>query len=191
MARSGVAAGQPMTLDEFFALPVAPFRYQLVEGSLVVNEPKLTHQIAVGNVFWVLESWRRAAPDRGHVGMPADFVLDERNIYAPDVWWVAEDRKPQPTDVDPPHLPDLVVEVRNPETWHHDLGAKCRNYAQLGIAELWLVNPRTQIVTVHRRSAPGRDQFDLIDMVSGDCGARLTSPLLPGFSVPVRELFIP
>jgi hypothetical protein len=33
-----------MTVDELFALGEAPFRYQLVEGCLVVNEPKLPHQ---------------------------------------------------------------------------------------------------------------------------------------------------
>lgn len=191
MARSGVATGLPMTVDEFLALPVAPFRYQLVEGSLVVNEPKLPHQNAVGNIYWALVSWRRAAPGRGHVGMPADFVLDERNVYAPDVWWVREARKPRDGDLDPPALPDLVVEVRESATWHHDLGAKCRHYARLGIAELWLVNARTQIVTVHRRSAPDVADFDVIDVVSGDCGDRLTTPLLPGFCVPVRELFVP
>lgn len=191
MARTGLTNGLPMTVDEFFALPVAPFRHQLVEGSLVVNEPKLPHQNAVGNIYWALVAWRRAGADRGHVGMPADFVVDERNIYAPDVWWVAEERKPREGDLDPPSLPDLVVEVRESTTWHHDLGTKCRNYARLGIAEVWLVNARTQIVTVHRRSAPGVAEFDVVELASGDCGDRLTSPLLPGFSVLVRELFIP
>lgn len=191
MARTGLATGHPMTVDEFLALPVAPFRYQLVEGSLVVNDPKLPHQNAVGNVYCALVAWQRAAPGRGHVGLPADFVLDERNVYAPDVWWVAEARKPDEHDLDPPHLPDLVVEVREAATWHHDLGVKCRRYARLGIAELWLVNARAQIVTVHRRTEPGTGDFDDIAIRSGDAGDRLTSPMLPGFGVPVRELFLP
>ena len=180
-----------MTVDEFFALPVAPFRYQLVEGSLVVNEPKLPHQKAVGNIYCALVAWRRAGPGRGHVGMPADFVVDERNVFAPDVWWVAEERKPHDDDLDPPAPPDLVVEVREAATWHHDLGPKTRHYAHLGVSELWLVNARTQIVTVHRRSAPEVGQFDVIEVASGDCGDQLTTPLLPGFCTPVRELFVP
>jgi hypothetical protein len=47
------------------------------------------------------------------------------------------------------------------------------------------------LVTVHRRSAPDVADFDVIQVVSGDCGGRLTTPLLPGFCVPVRELFVP
>jgi hypothetical protein len=33
MAPTGLASGHPMAVDELVALPVAPFRYQLVEGS--------------------------------------------------------------------------------------------------------------------------------------------------------------
>ena len=40
-----------MTVDEFLALGEAPFKYWLVEGHLVVNGPKLPHQIAVGNIL--------------------------------------------------------------------------------------------------------------------------------------------
>ena len=44
-----------MTVDEFLALGEAPFKYWLVEGRLVVNEPKLPHQIAVGNILYALD----------------------------------------------------------------------------------------------------------------------------------------
>jgi Uma2 family endonuclease len=178
-----------MTVDEFFALGEAPFRYQLVEGALVVNEPKLPHQIAVANVLMALTTWRRAAPGRGYAGMPADFVLDERNVYAPDVWWVAEARKPRPGDLDLDGLPDLVVEVRSPSTWRYDLGAKRRHYASSGIAELWLVDTRSQTVAAHRRSTPSTPDFDVTVVATAD--DELGSPLLPGFGVAVRELFVP
>ncbi len=181
--------GQTMTVDEFLALGEAPFRYWLVEGSLVVNEPKLPHQIAVGNLLYALTAWVRAAPGRGHAGMPADFVLDDRNVYAPDVWWVAEDRKPAPGDLDLAGLPDLVVEVRSPSTWHHDVGAKRAHYEASGIAELWLVDTAAHTVTVHRRSAPGAPVYDVVEVVAGD--GVLGSPLLPGFGAVVSGLFVP
>ena len=178
-----------MTVDEFFALGEAPFKYWLVEGHLVVNEPKLPHQIAVGNILFALQSWRRAAPGRGHVGMPADFRLDDRNVYAPDVWWVGEARRPAPGALDLAGLPDLVVEVRSPSTWRYDLGAKRTHYERSGIAELWLVDTDDQAVSAHRRSVPGAPHYDVVDVVSGD--DEVTSPLLPGFSAVASRLFVP
>lgn len=185
MARTG----QTMTVDEFLALGEAPFKYWLVEGRLVVNEPKLPHQIAVGNILYALDSWRRATPGRGHVGMPADFILDDRNIYAPDVWWVREERKPRPGDLDLDGLPDIVVEVRSPSTWRHDLGAKRAHYEASGIAELWLVDTGTCAVMAHRRSRPTAPTYDVVDTLAGDDA--LTSPLLPGFGAAVAGLFVP
>jgi Uma2 family endonuclease len=178
-----------MTVDAFLALGEAPFKYWLVEGRLVVNEPKLPHQIAVGNILYALDSWRRAATGRGHVGMPADFILDDRNIYAPDVWWVREERKPRLGDLDLRGLPDIVVEVRSPSTWRYDVGAKPAHYEASGIAELWLVDTGTCAVLAHRRSAPAAPTYDVVDTLSGD--DVLTSPLLPGFEVAVAGLFVP
>jgi Uma2 family endonuclease len=178
-----------MTVDEFLALGEAPFKYWLVEGHLVVNEPKLPHQIAVRRILVALTIWVDAAPGRGEVGMPADFVLDDRNVYAPDVWWVREDRKPAPGDLDPAGLPDLVVEVRSRSTWRYDLGTKRGHYERAGIAELWLVDTTERAITVHRRSSPDAPTFDTIAIVSGDNA--LTSPLLPGFSAVASRLFVP
>ena len=185
MARTG----QTMTVDEFLALGEAPFKYWLVEGRLVVNEPKLPHQIAVRRLLVALSNWVDAVPGRGHVGMPADFILDDRNIYAPDLWWVREERKPRPGDLDLDGLPDLVVEVRSPSTWRYDLGAKRAHYEASGIAELWLVDTGRCEVMAHRRSAPAVPTYDVVDTRSGD--DVLTSPLLPGFGVAVAGLFVP
>jgi Uma2 family endonuclease len=181
--------GQTMTVDEFLALGEAPFKYWLVEGQLVVNEPKLPHQIAVGQILVALANWVQAAPGRGHAGMPADFILDDHNVYAPDVWWVREERKPRPGDLDLDGLPDIVVEVRSPSTWRYDLGAKRAHYEASGIAELWLVDTGNHTVTAHRRSVPGGPAYDVVDVLGGD--DRLTSPLLPGFGAVVAGLFVP
>ncbi len=179
--------GQRMTADEFLALPEAPFRYQLVDGELVVNEPKLPHQVAVRNIIVALHAWRSAGAGRGFASTPADFRFDDRNIYAPDVWWVREERKPGPGDLDLAGLPDIVVEVRSPSTWRHDRGTKRARYEAAGVAELWLVDTIDHTVDVLRRSVAGAPTFDA-PVVLGP-GDVVTSPLLPGFSLAVDEVF--
>ncbi|MGH9184476.1 MAG: Uma2 family endonuclease [Acidimicrobiales bacterium] len=176
-----------MTADEFLAFPEAPFRYQLVEGELIVNEPKLPHQIAVTNLLTALKRWIDDGRARGFVSSPADFRFDDRNIYAPDVWWVREERKPQAGQLDLDGLPDLVVECRSPSTWRYDVGRKRTYYEQAAIAELWLVDTASHSVLVCRRSSAASPTFDVEPEL--DAGAGLTSPMLPGFSLPVGDVF--
>ena len=176
-----------MTADEFLALGEAPFRYQLVDGELVVNEPTLPHQFAAKRILVALDVWTMAGSGRGLASMPADFRFDDRNIFAPDVWWVGESRKPKRGDLHLVGLPDLIVEVRSPSTWHKDLGRKKLRYEAAGVAELWFVDTKANSVLVFRRSSPRHATFD-IDMELRE-GDTLTSPLLPGFTLPVEEIF--
>ncbi|MGH9243572.1 MAG: Uma2 family endonuclease [Acidimicrobiales bacterium] len=110
-----------------------------------------------------------------------------RNIYAPDAWWVCEERKPRPGDLDLDGLPDIVVEVRSPSTWRYDLGKKRRRYEESGIAELWFVDTASQSLLVYRRTSATSPTFD-VELEPADDDV-VTSPLLPGFALRVTEVF--
>ncbi len=84
-------------------------------------------------------------------------------------------------------MPDLAAEVRSPSTWRHDIGAKKSGYERQGLRELWLVDTAADEVLVFRRSAPGAPVFDMA--LELDVRDALTSPLLPGFSLALAELF--
>lgn len=177
-----------MTADEFFALPEAPFQHQLIDGELIVNQPKLPHQVAVNNLLVALTNWRRAVVGRGFASTPADFQIDEYNVFAPDLWWVKEERHPVRGQPAIDGLPDLIVEVRSPSTWRYDVGRKKRRYEEGGVAELWLVDT-SGVVLVFRRSSPAVATFDV--ELEIDEEAVLTSPLLPGFEMSVVQIFEP
>jgi Uma2 family endonuclease len=84
-------------------------------------------------------------------------------------------------------MPDLAVEVRSPSSWRRDVRVKKPNYERHGAVELWLVDTTSQIVFVHRRSAPQAPRFDVAP--ERRVGDPLTSPLLPGFQLAVGEIF--
>ncbi len=185
-----MAVAERMTAEEYLARPL-PWRggprTELVEGEVVVNEPRPLHSYVQRDLIFALESWTRAAPDRGTVILPVDVQLDERNVFGPDLMWYAEGRAPA-RDAEPPSpLPDLAVEVRSPSTWRYDIGAKKAAYERHGLPELWLVDTAAEIVLVFRRSAPAAAAFDVA--LELDSEAELQSALLPGFALRVRELF--
>ena len=79
---------------------------------------------------------------------------------------------------------DLVIEVVSPDDPNRDLVEKRADYAEAGIPEYWIVDPRFESVTV----------LTLIDGAYADhgtfsCGDTATSPLLDGFAVDMTALF--
>jgi Uma2 family endonuclease len=76
-------------------------------------------------------------------------------------------------------IPDLVVEVISPGNSAEEVEEKRVEWLRVGVREVWVVNPSTQNVHVYR--AGGYAFLQEADT--------LTTPLLPGFSVPVADLF--
>ncbi|MCL4835421.1 MAG: Uma2 family endonuclease [Caldilineaceae bacterium] len=81
---------------------------------------------------------------------------------------------------------DLVVEVvsGSAKDRARDLVYKRQEYAQAGIPEYWIVDPETETVTV--LALDGNEYTEYGKFHRGESA---TSKLLPGFAVPVGEVF--
>jgi Uma2 family endonuclease len=184
---NAMAVAQRMTADEFLAEPYDERRTQLIDGEVVLEQPLNLHQLVVMELFVALHSWTSGATDHGHVSIPLDVKLDERNVFGPDLLWYRDGRAPERGASRPYPMPDLVVEVRSPSTWRYDVGAKKSAYERGGLPELWLVDTAADVVLVFRRSSPEARSFDVsLELTAED---ELTSPLLPGFALALRTLF--
>lgn len=176
-----------LTAEEYFALPPTHERTQLIDGEIVVTEASLRHQRIMLEIGFQLTLWLRAGPGRGEAGFPVDVHLDDRNVFAPDVWWVPEEARPERDAKRIVGPPALAVEVRSPSTWRYDVGTKKSTYERLGLAELWLVDTAADVALVFRRSSPQAAVFDVeLELTAGD---DLTTPLLPGFTVDLAGIF--
>ncbi len=191
----GTVLAKGLTAEEFRARGGWPagVKVQLVDGAVVVDAPAQAHRVVAGNVFAKLVTFTSAKPGRGVAGQAVLVTVNATNVYAPDVWR-ARDGRPDAAANRLDAVPDLAVEVRSPATWRHDSGAKRRRYGEAGTAELWLVDHQARKVVVHRRSkadpsAIGAGGFD--DSYTVTVGELLLSPLLPGFSLDLDELFRP
>ena len=181
------ATATRLTVDEYYAITTLRDRKQLVDGAIVVNEPKLVHMELQGRIYEALRAWLRGGAARGNAFLPTDVRIDEHNLYAPDVLWIAERNLPADLDCYPERIPDICVEIRSPGTWRHVTGAKRAAYERAGAPEIWLVDDAGGSVLVHRRSRPDARSFDVtIELSAGDV---LSSPQLPGFALAIEELF--
>jgi len=162
-------------------------RTQLIDGVIVVNEPRFLHGVVQLRIATALNAWTDGAPGRGRASMPIDVVMSEHDVYGPDVVWFCAERVPTDWEAEHQEIPDIAVEVRSPGTWRFDTGRKRDTYESGGLPELWLVDTQAEVVTAHRRSTPDAATFD-VQLVAG-AGEQLTSPLLPGFTLDVAKLF--
>jgi Uma2 family endonuclease len=186
----GMAVAQRMTTDEFLATYTeeSPGRtIQLIAGEVVVNQPALPHQRALFKLVYALGAWAQEEAGRGEVSLPLDVRVDDENVYAPDLLWYAEERVAGLGDHGPYPIPELAVEVRSPSTWRYDVGVKRHVYEQRGLRELWLVDTKAHSVLVYRRSTAEATAFDVsLELERDDT---VSSPLLPGFALPVAAVF--
>jgi len=186
---NAMTVAQRMTAEEFLAHPYDDLRTQLVEGEVIVEEPRNLHQLVLRDLFRGLDAWASESPQRGSVSWPLDVKLDERNVFGPDLMWYAAGRVPGRHDDRPYPIPDLAVEVRSPSTWRYDIGAKKSAYERAGLRELWLVDTAADEVLVFRRSSTKTATFDIsLELTVED---ELTSPQLPGFALALGTLFAP
>ena len=182
-----MATAERMTAERYYEISVEGDRKQLVDGRIVVNEPKTIHSILQSRLVIALGIWTQGGERRGLAITPTDVRMDDYNVYGPDVLWFRQERIPADLTGYPEHVPDLCVEIRSPSTWRYDIGAKKRVYEAGGLPELWLVDDVAETMLVYRRSQPGVPTFDIeLELQRDDT---LGSPMLPGFALSLEELF--
>lgn len=174
-----VQAQDPRISAEEFLTHDYPIGSELIDGVVHINDPTFRHNRICGRILRSLADWERSPTGHGEAGWGGNWVLSTGNVYKPDVWWAAE--PPDGTRHDGP--PDLAVEVRSPKTWLLDIGRKRDEYRASGVGELWLVDTPANTVLVYRKDE------SLDDAREVGLGESLTSPLLPGFTLSIDELF--
>ncbi len=181
------APAQKMTAQEFFASTDELPHAQLIDGELVVNSPAFRHNRLIIRMVELFATHRATHPGAGEVGISGDAVLDQFNVYVPDLWWVPDDRRPDDGESRFVAPPPLVVEVRSPSTWRYDIGTKLRHYESSGVAEVWLVDTAADVVLVYRRRTPETPIFDIaLELTTDDT---LTTPLVPGWVIDLASIF--
>jgi Uma2 family endonuclease len=134
------------TRSDYERLPVG-FPAQLVGGALVKEPSPTFGHGAFGSVLF-----RRLVELVGPLRCPltpVDVLVDDENVYAPDLVVL---REPPSFDAQYVGVPLLVVEVLSPATADRDRRAKKAGYLRLGVEEVWIVDPASRSVEVHDRT---------------------------------------
>jgi Uma2 family endonuclease len=180
-----------LTAEEFLQIPEDGKRHELVDGvHYVTPSPNLPHQVLVGRLHLSLGTFLEQRAEVGRIFLgPLDVVLSDRDVVEPDLLFVAADQTGILTQKNVQGPPALAIEVLSPSTKRWDERVKRRLFDDHGVREYWLVDPVERRVRVLRRASDGSlPEVATLDAVPG---ARLETPLLPGWSLVVVDLFQP
>jgi Uma2 family endonuclease len=180
-----------MTVDEFLALPEADgVERWLIDGELW--EKPMSHRSPIharveATVARKVGNWAASLPKprfqvmsgevRTRLRKDAETIVGIDVVCTgpnPEIGW-----KGNMAYLDGPPL--LAVEIPSPTDEQVEIKSKVVSCLRAGVPLVWVVDPEFQTVTVHRPGA-APVLFNVEQELTAD-------PVLPGFRVPVAELF--
>jgi Uma2 family endonuclease len=165
-------------------------RYEIIDGELHVSkQPDWEHQAVCTEIIYVLKTWNDRT-GAGQVNLAPGLIFTPEEAVAPDIVWISRERKAAALGDDGKlhAAPDLVVEVLSPGSANarRDRELKLKLYSLYGVREYWIADWRARSLQQYRHV---QGVLQLIATLVGDDA--LTSPLLPGFSCPLSDLWGP
>lgn len=158
---------------------------ELVKGRVVPMAPagpvhgSLEFRLAAKLVAYADESGRGVAMG-GEVGIYTG--RDPDTVRGADALFISHERYggwDRGAFLDVP--PELVVEVLSPKDRPGEVTTKMREYLAIGVDRVWIVDRRRRQVRIHRSP----EQVEILEI--GD--TLRDDDILPGFSLPLSELF--
>lgn len=173
------------TVDEYFLLN-RNRGVEFVDGRLeFLPVPTKTHELIAAHLYRLFYAFVSAA-NLGRVFYAGYRVrVDGAKYREPDITFISRDHEPhvceQFTDV-----ADIVLEIISPNSPARDLAVKRAEYAQAGIPEYWIVDPRDQTITVLMLPAGASEYAEAGKYAAGQ---QAESVLLAGLRVDVIAAF--
>ena len=179
--------GMRMSLDEFLSLGKTDGKWELDDGVLyIMPSGTRDHQFLIFELGWHIRNYLNEFDEP-----PAQFYHEMTTILSrqlqrapePDIVIVLEGRPGLLDGRWVEGTPDIVVEVLSSDR-SRDLVRKRQIYAEAGILEYWPIDPDNDTVTMLVLQ-----DGEYVERAVLSAGDTLTTPLLPGLSIPLAAIF--
>ncbi len=173
-----------MTLEEFLKLPEESPSLEYIDGRVEAKvSPQKRHGVIQGELNAHFNQFAR--PLRVGMAFPELRCTFAGRSIVPDVVFLLKehidlDKQGEVADVTP-YPPDIHVEIISPEQPVRTSHEKLVHSTSYGCSLGWLIHPYRKSVDVYRPGQP-IEKRGPADVLEGD-------PILPGYLLPVAELF--
>ena len=160
-------------------------RYQLIDGQLfMLPTPHLSHQTVFGE--WLVQmALQTEAPGSGQtVIAPFDVILDDFNVFQPDLLYVSEARQHVLSELNVNGAPDVVVEILSDPARKRYLEMKLPIYGREGVLEVLAMDLDSETVTVY--CGNDANPVPVRTLTARDV---LISDAMPGITIELERIF--
>ena len=175
-----------LTADDLLELYSKGVKGELIRGVLVEKvstfgkhgEVVMRFGIGIGNHILPRQLGRIFGSDAG-----VRLERDPDTIREPDVGFISAARMPLEVEANSYYevVPELVVEVVSPSDTRREVHEKAQMWLEYGVLLVWVAHPDTRTVDVYHLDSAVISLTDE-DTLDG-------APVLPGFTLPVRQVF--
>lgn len=168
--------------EEFIAHPENRDRlFELINGEIVEKVPTQQHGIITLNIGGEVRTHvKQNKLGRVAVEVRHQMPGDKHNARLPDISFYADTATPVIERGAMPRMPDLAIEIKSPDDSLKEMREKAVYYLANGARLVWLIYPEKRLVTVLTKDS--EDILTEDDTLDG-------GDVLPGFTMPVRDIF--
>lgn len=173
-----------LTYEDYCLLSTDGKRHEIIDGEHFVTPSPLTpHQRLVTRLSYFLFAYLEAHPLGEVFVAPYDVVFSRYDVVEPDLVYISKERSDIITRKNVQGSPDLLVEVLSESTSDVDRTTKLKLFGRFDVQEYWIIDPEKPSAEVYRR---GKEGLHLgANLQAAD---ELSSPLFPGFALPLSKL---
>ena len=188
MATLKPRSGIRLSVEEFLELPDTydKRKMELDEGELyVMPRPRTGHQFLQSRMMLHTGNYLDGFDDPPAQVFHDDIValsLESRILFSPDLVIFLEGSQAVVTDRMVEGAPDIVMEILSSDR-NRDLIRKRQVYAEAGVLEYWIFDPRQDTVTLLELH-----DGEYIERAVLTADDTLTTPLLPGLAIPLADV---
>ncbi len=181
-----------MPLDEFIRrYDEAPF--ELIDGEIVPKMPTVSGHYRLAKRFFIA-LYPYEQQELGEVFQEATYVIADspqwvKNSRIPDVMFVSsakleQFRQETPDAENRPYIliPDLVIEIVSPTDQYSDISRRVKRYLDDGVSLIWIVDPETREVVIHRQGSDQQTTLYGMAILEGE-------DVLPNFQFAIQDIF--
>ena len=129
---------------------------EIINGvEYAMSPPSTKHRAIQGNLFALIFAFLQGK--RCKVFFEHEVVLDEENVYQPDILVVCDPKKIKGNHIE--GAPDFVAEILSPSTKKRDITVKKKAYEKYGVKEYWIIS-QDESIEVYRLGEDSKYELD-------------------------------
>ncbi len=142
-----------VTEEEFWELSNEDTNYELIEGVLVIHSPASTeHEDIFSYLMTILRVYLEETKQGKIFGSRYVMRLDKKWSPEPDLMIIRPENYSNIKETRYEGPADIVVEITSKTTKDIDLNKKLPKYLEVGVKEVWIIDPEEKKISIHSKS---------------------------------------